>query len=203
MLQFQMLLFFSKYAAVSSSNRIPSDMNSCWNIYSCSILRKFPWILSMWIERTKMESFPTNSRVKTFFSKKHTEQPCSAHCFSLAIQQLLSAYTHFYLHWQYPLQTNLILFSSSHSSLGFFFIHPCWWNREDFPNLSLAIILCTKILIGKRKLTPNPQQFVLGEKAFAARKISRWQLCNQYILWPPVSSITLLVSSQCLINSAL
>lgn len=120
MLQFQMLLFFSKYAAVSSSNRIPSDMNSCWNIYSCFILRKFPWILSVWIERTKMESFPTNSRVETFFSKKHTEQPCSAHCFSLALQQLLSAYTHFYLHWQYPLQTNLILFSSSHSSLGFF-----------------------------------------------------------------------------------
>lgn len=164
MLDFQMLLFFSKYAVVSSSNTIASYTNSFWNIYSCFILPKFPWILSMWIERTKMESFPTKSRGKTFFSRKHIEQPCSAHCFSLALQQLLSAYTHFYLHWQYPLQTNLILFSSSHSPLVFFSYIPADETERTFQTWVKAIIPCTKVLVGKRKLTPNPQQFVLGEK---------------------------------------
>lgn len=202
MLDFQMLLFFSKYAVVSSSNRIPSNMNSCWNIYCCFILPKFPWILSMWIERTKMEIFPTNSRVKTFFSRKHSEQPCSAHCFSLALQQLLSAYTHFYLHWQYPLQTNLILFSSSHSPLGFFHTSMLMKQR-GLSKLEFGHYSMYKSPDWKKKTHTQPTAVCVRGKAFAARKISRWQLCNQYILWPPVSSITLLMSAQCLINLAL
>lgn len=172
-------------------------MNSCWNVYSCFILPKSAWILSMWIERTKMESFPTKSRVKTLFSMKHTEQPCSAHCFSLALQQLLSAHTHFYLHWQYPLQTNLILFSTSHSRLVFLFHTSVLMKQRGLSRLEQRPLFCVQ------KSCTQLREVCVRGKAFAAMKISRWQLCNQYILWPPVSSITLLMSSQCLINLAL
>lgn len=144
----------------------------------------------------------TKSRVKTLFSRKHTKQPCSAHCFSLALQQLLWAYTHFYLHWQYPLQTNLILLSSSHSPLVFL-SYICADETEEFPDWSKGHYSMYRSPVWKKKTHTQPWAVCVRGKAFAAMKISRWQLCNQYILRPPVSSITFLKNSQCLINLAL